>query len=353
MIITRTPFRVTLGGGGTDLPSYYEKNGGFIFAMGINHYMYLTLHQSSVDRRVVLQYSRTEVVDHVKDLKHELAREALLKHGIEAAVTVSSQADLPAQSGMGSSSCYLVGLLAGLRAYRRDYVTVQDLAEEACDIELNVLKKGIGKQDQYMAAFGGLTVMNIARSGKVKVEQVRLPGWTYADLLANTHIYFIGNARSAEAILAHQNEAMKQASGDARQTVGQSLDMIKELGYRILDAVKEGRLDDFGRMLDEHWQYKKRMSDKISLPHIDKLYDHVRKEFGVLGGKIIGAGGGGCLMLYCPREHQRLARFMQDNHMPRLDYSIAFEGAKVVTDLYSSKNMSLSHAYDGTNLTRM
>jgi len=352
MIITRTPFRVTLGGGGTDLPSYYEKNGGFIFAMGINHYMYLAIHQSSVDRRVVLQYSRTEVVDHVREIKHDLAREALLRHGIEAAVTVSSQADLPAQSGMGSSSSYLVGLLAGLRAYKRDYIGVQALAEEACDIELNVLKKGIGKQDQYMAAFGGLTVMNIAKDGVVNVESVRLPGWTYADFLANTHIYFIGNARSAESILNDQNEAMR-SKGAARKTVGDSLDHIKDLGYRILEAVKEGRLDDFGKMLDEHWQYKKKLSDKISLPHIDKLYDRVRKEFGVLGGKIIGAGGGGCLMLYCPKQHHKLAKFMQDNHMPRLDYSVAFEGAKVVTDLYSSKNMSLSHSYDADDLTRM
>jgi D-glycero-alpha-D-manno-heptose-7-phosphate kinase len=352
MIITRTPFRVTLGGGGTDLPSYYEKNGGFIFAMGINQYMYLTLHQSSVDRRVVLQYSKTEVVDHVKDIKHELAREALLRHDIQAAVTIASQADLPAQSGMGSSSSYLVGLLTALHAYRRDYVSVQALAEEACDIELNVLKKGIGKQDQYMAAFGGLTVLEIAKNGKVKVESLRLPGWIYTDLLANTHVYFIGNARSAEEILSVQNQAMK-STGEAHKTVHYSLDTIKELGYRILDAIKEGRLDDFGRRLDEHWQAKKRLSDKISLPHIDQLYDHVRKEYGVLGGKIIGAGGGGCLMLYCPKNHHKLVQYMASMSMPRLDYGVAFEGAKVVADLYASKNTRLSHAYDADNLTRM
>jgi D-glycero-alpha-D-manno-heptose-7-phosphate kinase len=353
MIITRTPFRVTLGGGGTDLPSYYEKNGGFIFAMGINHYMYLTLHQSSVDRRVVLQYSKTEVVDHAREVKHDLARCALLRHGIESAVTIASQADLPAQSGMGSSSSYLVGLLTALHAYRRDYVTVQELAEEACDIELNELKKGIGKQDQYMAAFGGFTILNIAKDGAVKVESLRLPGWTYSDFLSNTHIYFIGNTRSAEDILSDQNSAMKKKSGEAHKTVSDSLDHIKELGYRILEAIKAGRLDDFGKMLDEHWQYKKRLSEKISLPHVEKLYNHVRKEFGVLGGKIIGAGGGGCLMLYCPREHEKLARFMEQNHMPRLDYSVAFEGSKVVTDLYASKNMSQSHKFDGDNLTKL
>jgi len=353
MIITRTPFRVTLGGGGTDLPSYYEKNGGFIFAMGINHYMYVTLHQSSVDRRVVLQYSKTEVVDHAKDIKHELAREALLRHGLESAVTIASQADLPAQSGMGSSSSYLIGLLSAIHSYKREYITVQELAEEACHIELNVLKKGIGKQDQYLAAFGGLTVMNIGKNGVVKVESIRLPGWTYAEFIANTHIYFIGNARSAEEILKNQDQAMKEGGGDARKTIQYSLDAIKELGYRILDAIKEGRLDDFGVMLDEHWQAKKRMSEKISLPHIDRLYDHVRKEFGVLGGKIIGAGGGGCLMLYCPKEHQKLAQYMQSMHMPRLDYSVAFEGSKVVTDLWSSKNMNLTHQYDADNLTRL
>jgi D-glycero-alpha-D-manno-heptose-7-phosphate kinase len=353
MIITRTPFRVTLGGGGTDLPSYYEKNGGFIFAMGINHYMYLTLHQSNVDRRVVIQYSKTEVTDHVKDVKHELAREALLRHGVEAAVTIASQADLPAQTGMGSSSSYLVGLLAALHAYRRDHVPVQALAEEACDIELNVLKKGIGKQDQYMAAFGGLTVLEIARDGKVKVESLRLPGWVYADFLANTHIYFIGNARSAESILSTQNQAMMQPGTEAHRQTSDRLNQIKELGYRILEAVREGRLDDFGLMLDEHWQAKKRLSSKISLPQIDRLYDEVRREFGVLGGKIIGAGGGGCLMLYCPKNHHKLVQYMEARRMPRLDYGVAFEGAKVVADLYASKNMSLSHKFDSENVTRL
>jgi len=301
----------------------------------------------------VLQYSKTEVVDHAKDIKHELAREALLRHGLESAVTIASQADLPAQSGMGSSSSYLIGLLSAIHSYKREYITVQELAEEACHIELNVLKKGIGKQDQYLAAFGGLTVMNIGKNGVVKVESIRLPGWTYAEFIANTHIYFIGNARSAEEILKNQDQAMKEGGGDARKTIQYSLDAIKELGYRILDAIKEGRLDDFGVMLDEHWQAKKRMSEKISLPHIDRLYDHVRKEFGVLGGKIIGAGGGGCLMLYCPKEHQKLAQYMQSMHMPRLDYSVAFEGSKVVTDLWSSKNMNLTHQYDADNLTRL
>jgi D-glycero-alpha-D-manno-heptose-7-phosphate kinase len=353
MIITRTPFRVTLGGGGTDLPSFYEKHGGFIFAMGINHYMYLTLHQSSVDRRVVVQYSKTEVVDQARNVQHELAREALQRHGLEAAVTVASQADLPAKSGMGSSSCYLVGLLSALHAYRRDYVTLHALAEEACEIELNALKKGIGKQDQYMAVFGGLTVLEIAKDGAVKVESVQLPGWVYAELVANTHIYFIGNARSAEEILSEQNNAMKQAGGEAQKRVDESLLHIKELGRRILAAVKDGRLDDFGRMLDEHWQHKKKLSSKISLPHIDALYEKVKSEFGVLGGKIIGAGGGGCLMLYCPKEHHKLVQFMETQRMPRLDYNIAFEGAKVVADLYSAKTMKQNHAFDAGNLTRM
>lgn len=353
MIITRTPFRVTLGGGGTDLPSYYEKNGGFIFAMGINHYMYLTLHQSSVDRRVVLQYSKTEVVDHAREIKHELAREALLRHGIEAAVTVASQADLPAQTGMGSSSSYLVGLLCALHAYRRDYIPIQSLAEEACDIELNVLKKGIGKQDQYMAAYGGLTTLNIAPDGKVTVQNVRLPGWVYAELVANTHIYFIGNARSAENVLADQNDAMKLPASESAKRVADSLDQIKALGCSILDAVKAGRLDDFGRMLDEHWQFKKRLSSKISLPQIDALYEKVKTDYGVLGGKIIGAGGGGCLMLYCPRDHQKLIAYMESQNIHRLDYNIAFEGTKVVADLYSAKTMTQSHTYDANNLTRM
>src|SRR3989344_7559603 len=171
MIVTRTPFRVTLGGGGTDLPSFYEKHGGFILAMGLDKYMYVCLNRPLVEKNIILHYTRSESVKHVSNLKHELAREALRLNGIEHSMEVTSLADIPASTGLGSSSCYLVGLLTALRAYRKDNTSRQKIAEEACRIELDILKKGIGKQDQYMAAVGGMTVLDISKAGPVSVRQ--------------------------------------------------------------------------------------------------------------------------------------------------------------------------------------
>ena len=338
MIITRTPFRVTLGGGGTDLPSFYEHHGGFIFAMGIDKYMYVMLNPPGVDRKIRLHYSQSEVVEHVNEIRHELAREALRFHGIEDRMEISSMADLPAGTGVGSSSSYLVGLLAGLHQYRRDYVPLQTLAEEACHIELNVLKKGIGKQDQYMAAFGGLTVLDIARDGTVNVKTVHLRGGDLATFLAHTHIYYTGLVRDAAEVLSNQHTAMRGPSASAqRTTVEDSLKEIKDLGYRILETIEAGNFDKWGLQLHEHWTNKKRLSNKISVTSIDKLYEEVRENYGVLGGKIIGAGGGGFLMLYCAGDHRKLETFMRDNGMPRMYYNLEHEGAKVVANLATSE----------------
>ncbi|MGH7505050.1 MAG: galactokinase, partial [Longimicrobiales bacterium] len=209
MIITRTPFRVTLGGGGTDLPSYYEKHGGFVFAMGIDKFMYIMVNPPTMDAKIRLHYSRSETVDHVSMLQHDLAREALRFHGIDDRIEISSMADLPAGTGLGSSSAYLVGLLTALHQYRRWYVPLQALAEEACDIELNVLAKRIGKQDQYLAAYGGLCVLEISRDGTVAVRSVRLPSGAVHDFVANTHLYYTGMRRSAVEVLRDQDEAMR------------------------------------------------------------------------------------------------------------------------------------------------
>jgi D-glycero-alpha-D-manno-heptose-7-phosphate kinase len=333
MIVTRTPFRVTLGGGGTDLPSYFSQHGGFIFAMGLDKYMYVSVNRPKVGRKLILHYSQSEVVDSVDQLRHPLAREALRMHGIGDNFEVASMADLPAGTGLGSSSCYIVGLLNALRQYKRDYVSLQALAEEACHIELDVLKEGIGKQDQYMAAFGGLTVLEIARDGKVAVRQLRPSSSDIADFVAHTHVYYTGAQRDAREVLADQNAAMKQKESVDHARVADSLHKIKELGYQILEAIEGGNYDRWGQLLDQHWQNKKRMSSKISLSAVDKIYDEVRARFGVLGGKIIGAGGGGFLMLYCPSHHAQLERFMADNQMPRMHYTVEPEGTRVVTQL--------------------
>lgn len=336
MIITRTPFRVTLGGGGTDLPSYYGRHGGFIFAMGIDKYMYIMLNPPTMDDRIRLHYSRSETVDHVSELRHELAREALRLHGIERKIEISSMADLPDGTGLGSSSAYLVGLLMALRQFKRQHAPLQEVAEEACRIELDILGKRIGKQDQYLAVYGGLTVLEIAPSGAVEVRSIRLPSGAVYEFVANTHLYYTGQRRNAVKVLREQDDAMRSAQSPRNGEVESSLHGIKDLGYRILDAVEQENFDTWGILLDEHWRQKKRMSAKISLTRVDELYEHVRQYYGVLGGKIAGAGGGGFLMLYCPRGHKKLEAFMAEQGMPRLHYAVEYEGSKVVANLASA-----------------
>ncbi len=334
MIATRTPFRITLGGGGTDLPSFYSVHGGFIFAMTIDKYMYVMLNPSIIDRKVRLHYSQSETVNTSRELRHELAREALLLHGIENSIEISSLAELPGGTGLGSSSCYLVGLLTALHHLRRDFVSLQQVAEEACHIELNILKKGIGKQDQYMAVFGGLTTLDIGRDGAVDVRNVQVGAGSIAGLSANMHLYYTGLQRDALEVLADQNTALKDRPHQRNQAA-ESLLSIKELGYRFLDSVKNEDYDLFGTLLHEHWVIKKSLSNKISSSHIDQLYELVRREYGVLGGKIVGAGGGGFLMLYCPRHHRHLEEFMLSHGMPRMHYTLENEGSKIVASLGS------------------
>lgn len=331
MILTRTPFRVTLGGGGTDLPSYYSQHGGFIFAMGLDKYMYVAVNRPIVGRKVILHYTQGEVVDDVSQLRHELAREALMMHGIKDNIEVASIADLPAGTGLGSSSCYLVGLLNALHHDRRDFVPLQALAEEACHIELDILQEGIGKQDQYMAAFGGLTVLDIDRDGKVEVRQLRPSSSDIAEFVSHTHIYYTGAQRDAREVLDDQNQAMQKKESTDHSRVADSLHRIKDLGHRILEAIQASNFDRWGELLHEHWQNKKRLSNKISISAVDQIYDEVRSRFRVLGGKIIGAGGGGFLMLYCPSHHAALERYMAERGMPRLHYTIEAEGTKIVS----------------------
>jgi D-glycero-alpha-D-manno-heptose-7-phosphate kinase len=296
------------------------------------------VNRPAADRLVRLRYSRSETVARSSELEHELAREALLYHGIDDRIEISSMADLPGGTGLGSSGAYLVGLLAALRRERGVEVSRQALAEEACTLELDVLEKGVGKQDQYMAAFGGLTVLDIGRDGAVAVRSVALARPAIETLVGNTHLYYTGVRRSATDVLKDQDAALsrrRRVAGrpEPDEVVAESLHRIKELGQRILTAVEAGDLDGWGRLLHEHWEHKKRLSSRISLSGVDELYDHVRSEYGVLGGKIAGAGGGGFLMLYAPSGHERLESFMSSRGMPRLRYTLAPTGVEVVADL--------------------
>jgi D-glycero-alpha-D-manno-heptose-7-phosphate kinase len=328
MIITRTPFRLTLGGGGTDLPSYYREHGGFILAVGIDKYMYLNVKPPIVDDIVRVQYSKLEIVDHIHELKHTLAREALRFFHIENGIEIVSIADIPAGTGLGSSSCYLVGLLNAIHCLTQVSVSRQELAEEACRIELDILQKPIGKQDQYMAAFGGLTVLDIAKDGKVSVSRPVLHRELMENLETNILLFYTGKAREAEAILTKQDRATKNND----QAVVESLHEIKDIGIEIRDAIVRGNPRRFGELLDIHWQVKKRLSDGISNSQIDDWYE-LAKANGAVGGKISGAGGGGFLMLYCEEGRPRLREAMRRAGLRELNFRFEFEGSKVMFDM--------------------
>lgn len=325
MVITRTPFRITLGGGGTDLPSYYEKFGGFIFAAGIDKYMSITVNRPVLDDAIHLKYSELETVDRPADLKHVVAREILLATGVERNVDINSVGDLPAGSGLGSSSCYAVGLLQALHALKREHVGLAQLAEEDFRIEAEILKRPVGKQDPYLAAFGGLTVLDIARDGKVSVRKANVSMEVADELNRNMLVFFTGVTRSADIILQEQSAG---AAAD-NKTVVDSMHYIKELGQDILESVESGDLDKVGRAFHAHWQHKKKISAKMSNPEFDKIYDAALAA-GALGGKISGAGGGGFFTFYVPGDQKQFREAMRQFGLREMRYRFDFEGAKVL-----------------------
>lgn len=337
MIITRTPFRLTLGGGGTDLPSFYREHGGFVLAVGVDKYMFINVNTPVIDDKIRVRYTKSELVDHVDDIEHSLAREAMRWFGLTKGVEIVSVADIPSGTGLGSSSCYLVGLLNSLRALMQKPVPPQDLAEEACHIELDILKKPIGKQDQYMATFGGLTSLTIDQAGVVKVERLALPAELVETLENNLLLFYTNGTRDATEILARQDGATKKKEN----TVLTNLREIKDIGVEIRDEILKGNLHRFGELMDLHWQMKKRLTHGITNPRIDTWYELARQN-GAIGGKISGAGGGGFLMLYCEENKRRLREAMRRAGLRELNFRFEFEGSKVVFDIVS-RDQRLAH----------
>lgn len=330
MIVTRTPYRVTLGGGGTDLPSFYTEHGGFVLAVAINKYMYVNVNTPILDDLIRVRYTKTEIVHRLEEVSHTLARAALGHFGIQRGIEIDSIADIPAGTGLGSSSCYLVGLLNALHALAQNPVNPQQLAEEACYIELDLLKKPIGKQDQYMAAFGGLTTLSIEKNGTVEVGRLPIVPDVLKELENNLLLFYTGGVRDATAILSEQNDATKR---NDKAVVG-SLTEIKDIGLEIASSVMSGKLRRVGELMDIHWQAKKRLSKGISNPAIDAWYD-LAKSMGAIGGKITGAGGGGFLMLYCEERKAQVRDAMRKSGLRELDFLFEFEGSKVVFDIVS------------------
>ena len=327
MIITRTPFRVTLGGGGTDLASYYKNHGGFIFSFTLDKYMYINLKRAFTDDLIRVKYNISETVASVSDIRHDIARECLKKVGLSKGIEIASMADIPSGSGLGSSSTYTVGLLSALNNLKRNYISLCELAEQACEIEIGVLGKPMGKQDQYLAAFGGFLVMDIAKDGCVTVRDADVSVATLDDLRKNLLMFYTGLNRENKEILAQQDLATKNND----ESVMESLHYIKESGYRILSLVEDGNITDLGVMFDEHWEYKKKMSKGVSNSHFDRIYT-VAKANGAIGGKLSGAGGGGFFTFYCEEKQKQLRAAMKSEGLRELRYDFDFEGTKVLAN---------------------
>ena len=325
MIIARSPLRVTLGGGGTDLPSYYEKFGGFLIAAAIDKYIYITLHDTFVPDLIV-KYSELERVPNAKQLKHPIIREAFDLVGVSGqSLELTSMADLPAGTGLGSSGSFTTSLLKALHAHKHNLVHPAELAAQACEIELNRLKEPIGKQDQYISAYGGLTCFKFLKDGSVEAWPLKVSRETRDNLEDNLLLFFTGYSRNASAILKEQDQ--KSKSND--QEMIENLHFIKDLGLQSQQALETGNLEEFARLMDVHWQRKKQRSGGMSNPKINEWYDLARAN-GALGGKLIGAGGGGFLMFYA-EEKTRLRHAMIKAGLQEVRFRFDFEGTKLVS----------------------
>ena len=325
MIITRSPLRISLGGGGTDLPSYYREHTGFLVAAAIDKYVYITLHQTFV-QELIVKYSKLERVTSVDQLEHPIIREAMKALQVGAPnLEITSMADIPGGTGLGSSGSFTTGLLRALHALKKNIIHPAELAEQACDIELNKLGEPIGKQDQYIAAIGGITAFTFHPDGRVEYRPCKISEETLFNLEDNLLLFFTGYSRSASAILKDQNDKSKNND----QAMLDNLHFTKDLGYKSLEALETGNLDEFARLMDVHWQRKKARSSGMSNAHINDWYDHAMAN-GALGGKLIGAGGGGFLMFYAG-DKTRLRHAMREKGLTEVRFRFDFEGTKVVT----------------------
>jgi D-glycero-alpha-D-manno-heptose-7-phosphate kinase len=327
MIISSAPVRITLGGGGTDLKSYYSKYGGFLIAAAIDKYIFISVNKRFYDS-IRLSYSETEIVDGVSQIKHRIFREALKLLDIEGGIELTSVADVPANCGLGSSSSFTVSLLNALHTYKREFVTQRHLAEEASHIEIDILGEPIGKQDQYISAFGGVTCLTFDRNGDVLVEPLRMTDEALEQLENSIFLFHSGIERPASEVLSEQNEKSKKDDAE----VIQSLHRIKELGLETRKALEKGDVDHFGELLDVHWQTKKNLSNKVSNPFIDECYEVAIKN-GALGGKIMGAGGGGFFMFYCNGDKGRLTQSLKNIGLRQMRFNFDFEGVKTLVNM--------------------
>jgi len=320
MIITQTPLRISFAGGGTDLAAYYAEREGFVVSTAIDKFAYVIVKER-FDDQIFLNYMKKEIRADVAEIEHELIREAMRVTGVERGVEVTLLSDIPSEgAGLGSSSSFTVGLLNAFHMYQGEQVTAEQLAREACEIEIERLGKPIGKQDQYIAAYGGLRTFRFRRDGAVDVARIRLDARQLRELDGRLHLHFTGRTRKADVILSEQ----KAKTGDRSA----ELDGIKQLALELVPSLERGDFDVLGDLLHRNWELKRKLAAGISDGPIDEMYALARTH-GALGGKICGAGGGGFLLVYCPLERQeRLEKGMRDYRA--MPFRLEPDGSKVI-----------------------
>jgi D-glycero-alpha-D-manno-heptose-7-phosphate kinase len=324
MIITRSPLRITFGGGGTDLPSYYREHEGFLIAGAIDKYVYITLHDT-FQQELILKYSKMERVKTLNEVQHPIVREALAMVGYEELrLEITSMADIPAGTGLGSSGSFTTALLKALFYHKKHLVHPSELAEKACEIELDRLREPIGKQDQYIAAYGGITCFRFLKDGKVEAWPAKISRETLYNLEDHLLLFYTGTTRSASVILKDQDDRSK--SND--KSMLENLHFTKSLGLESLKVLESGDLREFARLMDVHWQRKKERSGGMSNQMINDCYELAMKN-GALGGKLIGAGGGGFLMFYTENSI-RLRTALRDTGLKEVRFQFDFEGSKTL-----------------------
>lgn len=320
MIITQTPLRISFAGGGTDFAGYYEKGGGAVISSAIDKYIYVVIKER-FDQKIRVGYTRTEMVDRIEQIEHELVRECLKLTGMTGGVEIATMADIPSEgSGLGSSSTVTVGLLHAMYAYQGILVTAETLAQQACHIEIEVLGKPIGKQDQYIAAYGSLRRFDFQADGSVGSEAVVLSEEKRRRFGESLMLFYTGITRQADVILSEQKANIEEKR--------HSLDRIKGQVAEVEACLLSGSMNKIGRLLQAGWGWKKEMTGRISTPEIDALYERAL-DAGATGGKIAGAGGGGFLLLYCPPSHQEAVREAL-SEMKELPFSLERDGTKVI-----------------------
>lgn len=323
MIITRTPLRISLGGGGTDLKSYYQKYGSFFISAAIDKYIYITLHETFT-KGYLIKYSKMEQVSRVSEIQNDLIRETFKLHNTQNKIELNSIADIPHGTGLGSSGSFIVGLLKAIYASQMEQISPQNLAEEAYKIEATILKRPVGKQDQYIASFGGITCFEINKKGDVSISPLNISKETLHELEDNLILFFTGFSRDSSTILKEQDKKSNKSDKDMIK----NLHFVKKIGIESKKALENGDLNRFAELMNIHWEEKKKRAGKMSNPHINRWYNIAMKN-GALGGKIVGAGGGGFLMFFS-NDKPKLIKAMTKEGLVETRFRFDFEGPKIV-----------------------